>query len=449
LLLAAFAASFAVRPASANTLAIWVQMGPNNEQHREPNVVARAITDDTECPVLRADGQPHPMKLRAAPETVLRGVASAHFPVRSCEANVPSHVVGLTFDSEPLPLTRGQPRRIVIIGDTGCRIEHTNGEYYRIQDCNDAEAWPYAKIARHAAEARPDLIIHVGDYHYREAACPEGWIGCKGSPHGPGWDVWNTDFFEPSARLFAAAPWIMVRGNRETCERAGEGWFRFLDASAMPKECSDFTEPIAITLGDFPFVVMDTASADAKEPAVKKLKQDGLNELLVSQFNTARRLLAPDVDGWLLTHRPLYGLRSYKGAAPNHTASYVFDNTTLQAAAVQPADLLSRFEMIVSGHIHSFEALNVEAVVGGQPLHRTPQLVVGIGGDNLEPLEPGCNVEGGTGAAKAKGLVIRQFGYAVWDREGKDWRGSLFTADGKITTRCRLQSGSLSCDCAM
>jgi predicted phosphodiesterase len=402
LLVAAFAVSFAVRPASANTLAIWVQLGPNNEQHREPNVVARAITDDAECPVLRADGQPHPMKLRATPETALRGVALAHFPVRSCEANVPSHVVGLTFDSAPLPLMRGQPRRIVIIGDTGCRIEHTNGEYYRPQDCNDADAWPYAKIARHAAEARVDLVIHVGDYHYREAACPEGWIGCKGTPYGPGWDVWNADFFEPSAPLFAAAPWIMVRGNRETCERAGEGWFRFLDANAMPKECSDFTEPTAMTLGDFTFVVMDTASADPKERAVKKLKQDGLNELLVSQFQTARRLLAPDVDGWLLTHRPLYGLRSYKGAAPNHTGTYVFDNTTLQAAAVQPADLLSRFEMIVSGHIHSFEALNVEAVVGGQTLHRTPQLVVGIGGDNLEPLETGCNVEGGKGALKAK-----------------------------------------------
>jgi hypothetical protein len=150
----------------------------------------------------------------------------------------------------------------------------------------------------------------------------------------------------------------------------------------------------------------------------------------------------------VLTHRPLYGLRSYKGADPNHTASYVLDNTKLQAAAVQPVDLLSRFGMIVSGHIHSFEALNVEAIVGGQTLHRTPQLVVGIGGDNLEPLETGCNVQGGTGAVKAKGLVIRQFGYAVWDREGKDWRGSLFNADGKITTRCRLQSGSLSCDCA-
>src|SRR5262245_15515274 len=182
LLLVAFAASFTVRPVAANTLAIWVQLGPTSEQHREPNVVARAITDDTECPVLRADGRPHPMKLRATPETVLRGVASARFPVRACEVNVPSHVVGLSFDGRPLPLTSGQSRRVVIIGDTGCRVEHANGEYYRLQDCNDAEAWPYAKIARHAAEVRPDLIIHVGDYHYREAACPQDRIGCKGTP---------------------------------------------------------------------------------------------------------------------------------------------------------------------------------------------------------------------------------------------------------------------------
>jgi hypothetical protein len=445
---AALLASLAVRPANAGTLAIWAQLGPDNEQqHREANLVIRAITDGNDCPVLRADGQPLPMKLRAAPETILKGVASAHFPVRSCEAKVPSNVVGLAFDNMPLSLTRGAPRRIVIIGDTGCRIEHENGEDYRLQDCNDAGAWPYAKIARHAAEARPDLVIHVGDYHYRDAACPEGWIGCKGSPHGPGWDAWYADFFEPSAPLFAAAPWIMVRGNSETCKRAGEGWFRFLDARAMPKECSDFTEPIAITLEDLAFVVMDTASADPKESAVKKLEPDGLNELLRIQFQTARRLLAPGAEGWLLTHRPLYGLRSNKSAAQNGTASYVFDNITLQAAAAQPADLLSNFEMILSGHIHTFEALNVDAVVGGQTSRRAPQLVVGIGGDNLEPLEAECNVEGGTVAVKAKGLVIRRFGYAVWEREGKDWRGSLFNADGKITTRCRL-SGSLNCECA-
>jgi len=447
-LLAALAASPTVSSASASTLAAWVQLGPYNEQHREPNVVVRAIIDGAECPVLRADGQPQPMKLRAAPETVLKGVASARFPVRSCEANVPSHTLGLAFDAMPLPVTRGEPRRIVIIGDTGCRVDHKKGEDSRPQDCNDAEAWPYAKIARHAAEARPDLVIHVGDYHYREAACPEGWIGCKGTPHGLGWDVWNADFFAPSAPLFAAAPWIMVRGNRETCERAGEGWFRFLDANAMPKECSDFTEPIAITMGDFTIVVMDTASADPKEPAVKKLKPDGLNELLQSQFQTAGRLLARDAEGWLLTHRPLYGLRSHRSAGPNNIASYVFDNTTLPAAASQPADPLSRFQMIISGHVHIFEALNVEAIVGGQTLHRTPQLVVGIGGDTLEPVEAGCNVEGRAGTVKAQGLAIRRFGFAVWDRERKDWRGSLLAADGKLITRCRLQGGSLSCDCA-
>ena len=447
LLMAALFASLAMSPASASTLAIWAQLGPNDEQHREPNLMIRAITDGDECPVLRADGQPHPMKLRATPETVLKGVASARFPVRSCEANVPSNAVGLAFDNTPLPLTRGEPRRIVIIGDTGCRLEHEKGEDYRLQDCNDAEAWPYAKLARHAAEARPDLVIHVGDYHYREVACPEGWIGCKGSPYGPGWDAWYADFFEPSAPLFATAPWIMVRGNNETCERAGEGWFRFLDTRAMPRECRDFTEPIAITLGDFAFVVMDTASADPEEPAVKKLRQEGLGELLQSQFQTARRLLTPAAEGWLLTHRPLYGLRSAKSAAPNNATSYVFDNITLQAAAAQPADLLSGFEMILSGHIHIFEALNVEAVVGGNISHRTPQLVVGIGGDNLAPVEAGCTVEGGTGAVKAKGLAIRRFGYAVWDRKGKDWTGSLFNVDGKITTRCRLKGGSLSCEC--
>ena len=54
LLVAALFACLTMRPASARTLAIWAQLGPDNEQHREPNLVIRAITDGDECPVLRA-----------------------------------------------------------------------------------------------------------------------------------------------------------------------------------------------------------------------------------------------------------------------------------------------------------------------------------------------------------------------------------------------------------
>ena len=64
-----------------------------------------------------------------------------------------------------------------------------------------------------------------------------GPTNAQNHPVGYGWNVWELDFFAPSARLLAAAPWIMVRGNHEMCKRAGEGWFRFLDHGPFPKKC--------------------------------------------------------------------------------------------------------------------------------------------------------------------------------------------------------------------
>src|SRR5438309_1335623 len=76
-----------------------------------------------------------------------------------------------------------------------------------VQDCNDPMSWPFATIARLAAAKHPDLVIHVGDYHYRESPCPADRLGCAGSPHGDNWAVWQKDLFDPAAPLLAAAPW--------------------------------------------------------------------------------------------------------------------------------------------------------------------------------------------------------------------------------------------------
>ena len=66
--------------------------------------------------------------------------------------------------------------RIVVIGDTGCRLK--TGEEY--QSCNDAEKYQFGRIAATAAQWKPDLVVHVGDYLYRENACPQADSGCAG-----------------------------------------------------------------------------------------------------------------------------------------------------------------------------------------------------------------------------------------------------------------------------
>ena len=109
--------------------------------------------------------------------------------------------------------------------------------------------WPFASVAASAADWDPDLIIHVGDYLYRESPCPADNAGCAGSPYGDTWATWNADFFEPAAPLLDAAPWILVRGNHEDCSREGTGWFRYLDPMPMPRSCEPYTEPYALTIG--------------------------------------------------------------------------------------------------------------------------------------------------------------------------------------------------------
>ena len=75
-------------------------------------------------------------------------------------------------------------------------------------------------LAKSVAAARPDLVIHVGDYLYRESPCPKNDHGCAGSPYDDSWFTWKADFFVPAAPLLQVAPWIMVRGNHEICKRA-------------------------------------------------------------------------------------------------------------------------------------------------------------------------------------------------------------------------------------
>ena len=110
------------------------------------------------------------------------------------------------------------------MGDTGCRLETGDPP----QSCNDPQAWPFKQISDMASSFNPNLVIHVGDYLYRQDACPQGDNGCEGSPFGDNYATWDADFFAPANRLLRKAPWVFSRGNHEECGRAGKGWFCFL-----------------------------------------------------------------------------------------------------------------------------------------------------------------------------------------------------------------------------
>jgi hypothetical protein len=402
--------------AEAKILAQWVQLGPDGTSSM------RAITDEA-CPSVTIDGAAVPMNLRSEPGQSFGNVKPAQFPVRGCELPVPSGAISAILDGKPLPLPRPNPQRIVVFGDTGCRLK--TGDKW--QSCNDANAWPFSKVAVLAAATRPDLMIHVGDYEYREDPCPAGDAGCAGSPSGYGWLPWNADFFAAAAPLFAAAPWIMVRGNHEDCSRAGEGWFRFLDPSPMEKDCRDLTGDYVARLGDFAAVVVDSAKVndDASEdsnqvPIVRGQFHDVLSKI-------------PN-NAWLVTHKPVNGML----AKPGDPQVNIVSNKVLQAGL--GADMPASVRMYVAGHIHFFQAIDF----GGA---RPPQLVVGTGGDNLEG-KPLASVTGAdiNGRTALNAVTYSGFGYMVWDRvDATTWTGTLFDVDGKPINHCRLGDRTLSC----
>ena len=144
----------------------WVQLAPGGAAE------LRAIARGTSCPDALIDGVSYAMAQRAAPD--------ANFPQVLCALTLPAAVRSVALAGDAVPLPKTAPQRVVIIGDTGCRIEGSIA-----QACNDPNRWPFATIASAAAKLNPDLVIHVGDYDYRESPCPAGNAGCAADRPGP------------------------------------------------------------------------------------------------------------------------------------------------------------------------------------------------------------------------------------------------------------------------
>jgi len=426
------ATSGCIASAGAGTLASWVELvGPGN------SASVRVVTDSgTSCPALASGQRELAMQVRAEPGPLFAGANSGshNFPIRVCELTAPQNNPALLLDGQPLPVPRADPKRVVVLGDTGCRIKQKKHGEFDTQDCNNE--WPYTRIAHSAAETQPDLVIHVGDYLYREVPCPAGNTACANSPSGDSWAAWNADFFQPSAPLLRAAPWIMVRGNHEICSRAGDGWFRFLANGEPPAQCQKFVPAFGVTFGGLGFIVLDSAEAadpdtldEDEEVAEARGGSDDLVATLTASYEQAR--VDATGDSWLVSHRPFNAVRRHKGNAQ------VVDNTVLQDAIGRR--LPPAVKMIVSGHIHLFEALSFG---DGDP-PRAAQLVVGTGGTELakKPDVPSMI----NGAPVTAAHFHKGFGYMRWDRHGALWNGTLLDTDGNDLVHCTLSERTLAC----
>ncbi|HXP29483.1 MAG TPA: metallophosphoesterase [Stellaceae bacterium] len=390
--------------AAEATAARWVQYAADGK------LEARIAVAVPACPPITIDGYDRPMHERAA--------ADDDFPLRICSAQIPEGAHRLAVLGETLPTAKAVPMRIAVFGDSGCRVLER-----RIQNCRDPAAWPFARIAALAAAKHPDLVIHLGDYLYRESPCPPDDSRCAGSPSGDNWPSWKADFFDPAAPLLHAAPWVIVRGNHEECARAGPGWSRLLGPAPFDAEspCTANERPYALGLGSLSLIVFDDANAPDRE-----VPKD-LVPVYRADFTAVAELARGP--SWLVMHRPLRGFMRLQ------SGEIVGGNATMLATA---SALPLGIELLLSGHIHAFEALNYE---GDLP----PQLIVGTGGD-MQSTAPTDLAGRAAGGVKVKsGSILPGFGFLLLTRERTGWLAEVFGASGARVRACRVAARQIIC----
>ncbi|KGF82882.1 metallophosphoesterase [Massilia sp. JS1662] len=450
LAVATLLAGCASLPSEPPPAAAFVMLGA------EGTPIARAVTTASTCPAITIDGRTAPMAVRAPYGPIpLRGKDhSATFhadavsnPVLSCETPLPAGAKQVSVAGQPLPLPPAEVKRIVVIGDTGCRLK---GKEF--QDCNDPQAYPFARVAASAAAWKPDLVVHVGDFHYREDPCPAGRPGCAGSPYGYGWDAWNADFFAPARTLLAAAPWVIARGNHESCARGGQGWWRFLDAHAYDPAANcddpaaddraDYTDPYAVPLGaGAQLIVFDSANTNWKgfkpgDPRIARYTDTW--HKIDALARRQRYSIAVD-------HHPLYAFGANQDAQTGAITLFGGDAGLTQVFGALDARLLPpTIGMLLSGHVHLWEQTSFSSD------HPT-QFVAGFAGtaEDIVPLPKTPPA----GQSPAPGAVldtmsswIDGFGFMTMERTGADtWRVIVHDRDGKVRNTCTVEGRHSRC----
>jgi hypothetical protein len=407
------------RPAGAQAvgavLAAWSELTPSGP-------AVRVVTTAATCPRAAAAAAPGDAPAAAGLPMLVRALpAPPAFPALTCEWQPPGGASWVRVEGWPaaLRLPAPNPRRIVVLGDSGC----LGGDS---QDCGSD--WPFADLARRAAARQPDLVIHVGDYNYRGTNCVAYDACCTYNPDtcafpdcGDGWTTWRDDFFTPAAPLLAAAPWVMVRGNHELCSRAGRGWFRYLDPRSPPFACAanpveqpTFTAPYALSLGPaLRLLVMDSANACGEFPTGDQIA------VYRDQFARLAEAVAADsaAQTWLVSHKAPWSILR------DTPESQMVLNYTLQRAAANR--LPAPISLVLAGHEHLFQALAFT-----DPAFPSV-VVVGTGGGPLDdPVWVPERVQsmrvGPDGPTIAAATTVHDHGYLLLELNGGGWTGTFY-----------------------
>ena len=264
------------------------------------------------------------------PKVIERGVGNDMlpfaFPVRVCEAVIPRDKVQVAqryyFGGKNIPIVSNAPSKFAVVGDTGLRSKPVNLGFglciegplmYGVHQCmknvteddidasqfqghfQDLSGWPLRTLMNRVVDEDPDVLIHMGDFIYRQGPCPypnSNNASCSGinlprrynfngsssnvmnfvpGSWGDTFWTWWADFFYPSLEALSSIPLIALRGNHESCSRAGNGWFLLLSPDPYPMDalggshCLDYTEPRQISFQEEQFLIIDDSGIEPKD----------------------------------------------------------------------------------------------------------------------------------------------------------------------------------------
>jgi len=429
----------------------WVQMLPDNVEPPNGRLVRAIVAGGAECPPVRVAGEDRAMDKR-------RPAVAAAFPILLCELALDA-TTDASIESLRLPARPADPNDIVLLGDTGCRMVHWQQQY-----CYNGTNWPFAAVASRisktlAPSRSRSIIIHVGDYHYREHPCSDNNPKCGGSPFGDNWATWEDEFFRPAEPLLLVAPWVMVRGNHEDCSRAGAGWLFFFalpgqrqKADACEHDIYNYKLNIGQTTDKRPrvLVVLDTANEKDSHTVTARCEM---------YSNWLKELERSKVEHWLVLHQPLW-LRNtdgWQGDKPP-TGEPCIDKVTASAlgtiryrfASAAPKRLA---KLVISGDTHLYQFFQPH-----DP-HNPIQIVTGNGGtalDDLHDLLPPETKDrplSGKGRPKRQSavdpqvksfgvagsaLTIARHGFVLMQRDGAVWNVKQMDVAGNLVATCRF-----------
>lgn len=409
-----------VAPAPATTVLYrWTELGPHSM------VLARAIVRSSDvCPQMQlttSSSTLHPSMQRRFTDTPqgFEAVTVCEYPI---SANATAAAMLTSTDTLSLALPVSSPQRVVVVGDTGCRIKGRGA----IQNCTTE--WKFPDIANAIKGNNPDLIIHVGDYHYRErtGTTTPPTTECASTKVGYCWAAWNADFFEPAKDLLPEAPWIFARGNHEDCTRAWRGWFYFLypehhaQTGAWNTTCTASSEPYRVSFDGLDLLLMDSA----------EIPTAGMHTTVANSFSHKFDSLdALSSPAWLVLHHPMWGVASWW---ENSTQNMGIANPTLMEALEVSGKQIdgSVVKMMLTGHIHFFEKVSYTVprpplfVFGGGGTERDPEVTLaGLRGritDIVDPLQIDTTQFAST----------ESFDFAIIQPNTKGWRVTVKTIDG-------------------